>query len=311
MPSHAIARLARAIADILERGLPQDEAALHCIRSTHGQLSPAAIAALAADEDDPQAAPLLELLLFPGRATALELEEAMAQAALEPADLPALAEALAGLGPRPTALLPDGEVVPLPALELDQAARLVARLAPHRNLPASAREAARAACPGLGRGLAADARQIGPIWSRGALAFFANCLQRLPAVRPDPEKAAAVARFVLRLLADLPENALPLPALMTRQARLVAQLRRARLQEEALAKSNYETLIMAGNRLPYLHAPDIAEELALAEAAILAVTGRPAPEAGPSCQDLGAFTEMGEVFAALDDQAAEEPEGSR
>ena len=82
-------------------------------------------------------------------------------------------------------------------------------------------------------------------------------------------------------------------------------------EEEALAKSNYETLIMAGNRLPYLHAPDIAEELALAEAAILAVTGRPAPETGPSCQDLGAFAEMEEVFAALDDQAAEEPEGSR
>ena len=311
MPSHAIAPLARAIADILERGLPQDEAALHCIRSTHGELSPAAIAALAADEDDPQAAPLLELLLFPGRQTALELEEAMAEAALGPADLPALAQALAGLGPRPTARLPDGEIVPLPVLETDQAARLVARLAPHRSLPEAARQAIEAAYPGLGRRLAADARQIGPVWSRGALAFFINCLQRLPAVRPDPDKAAAVARFVLRLLADLPESALPLPALMARQARLVAQLRRARLQEEALAKSNFETLIMAGNRLPYLHAPDIAEELALAEAAILAVTGRPAPEAGPSCQDLGAFAEMEEVFAALDDQAAGEPEGSR
>jgi hypothetical protein len=311
MPSHAIAPLARAIADILERGLAQDEAALHCIRSTHGELSPAAIAALAADEDDPQAAPLLELLLFPGRQTALELEEAMTQAALEPADLPALAEALAGLGPRPAALLPDGQVVALPVLEADQAARLVARLAPHRTLPAAARQAVEAACPGLGRRLAADARQIGPTWSRGALAFFANCLKRLPAVRPDPEKAGAVARFLCRFLADLPGDALPLPALMARQSRLLAQLRRARLQEEALAKSNYETLIMAGNRLPYLHAPDIAEELALAEAAILAVTGRPAPETGPSCQDLGAFAEMEELFAALDDQAAGEPEGSR
>lgn len=311
MPSQAIAQLAQAIADILERGLPQDAAALHCIRSTHGELSPAAIAALAADEDDPQAAPLLELLLFPGRQTALELEEAMARAALGPADLPVLAETLAGLGPRPTALLPDGEVVPLPVLELDQAARLVARLAPHRTLPAPAREAAQAAYPDLGRRLAADARQIGPVWSRGALAFFGNCLKRLPAVRPDPEKAGPVVRFLFRFLADLPENALPLPALMARQARLVAQLRRARLQEEALAKSNYETLIMAGNRLPYLHAPDIAEELALAEAVILAVTGRPAPETGPSCQDLGAFAEMEEVFAALDDQTAGEPEDSR
>ena len=76
MPSHAIAQLAQAIADILESGLPQDDAALHCIRSTHGELSPAAVAALAADEDDPQAAPLLELLLFPGRATALEIGRA-------------------------------------------------------------------------------------------------------------------------------------------------------------------------------------------------------------------------------------------
>jgi hypothetical protein len=297
------------MADILEKGLPQDAATLHCILSTHGDLAPGAIAALAADTDDPQAAPLLELLLFPGPDTALALEDAMAQAALAADDLPALSAALVAAAPKPEAVLPDGVRIPLPPLDTQQAGRFVARLAPQRTMPGDARQAVEAGWPGLGHPLAAAARQIGPVWTPAATAFFTTCAARLPTVRPEAATAGPALRLVLRLLADLPPGTLPLPALLARRARLAGQLRRAAQQEQALARSNYETLIMAGNRLPYLHGPDIARELDLADAVIVAVTGRAAPETGTVCHDLGGFADATSLLAALDEGA--EADGTR
>lgn len=288
-----------AIIDILETGLPQDAAVVHFIASTHGELGPEALAALTADPDDPQAASLLELLLFPGPDTALTLEEAMGRARLSAAETARLADALAENPPRAAAVLPGGLRLPLP-LSPEQVRRFVGRLAPQRTLPEPLHRLLAERFPATARTLAVAARQTGPDWTPAAAAFFGALLAKLPPETPD---APDTLRFALRFLADTPGDVPPLPALMARHSRLVIQLRRARQQEEALAQSNYETLVMAGNRLPYLHAPDIARELAHAAAAIVAVTGRPPVDTGASCQNMGHAATLEEVLEVFGDQA--------
>ncbi|WP_075356380.1 hypothetical protein [Desulfovibrio sp. DV] len=302
MHDTTLSTVAAAIIDILEQGLPQDDAVVHFIASTHGDLPDTALAALVADGDDPQAASLLELLLFPGPAAALALEDVLGQAGLKASDLPALARAVMAGAPRAVARLPGGSRIPLP-LSPESVRRLIDRLAPHRNLPAGLRARLETHLPSEARELAVAARQIGPDWTPAAAAFAQTLFDKLPPGAADTAQAAQLVRFALRFLADLPAGSLPLPALFARRNQLAAQLRRAAQQEEALAKSNYETLILSGNRLPYLHAPDIARELGHADAIIRAITGRPAPEGGASCQDLGVFAGLEELLSVFGDPA--------
>ena len=288
-----------AIIDILEKGLPQDAAVAHFIRSTYGELAPQELAALIADPDDAQADSLRELLLFPGPDTALALEPAMEQARLCVDATARLADALADNPPRAAAAMPDGTRLPLP-LSPEHIRRFVARLAPQRSLPEQLRQILAARFPADALALAVIARQTGPEWTPGAAAFFQTLLTKLSPQAPD---APGNLRFVLRFLADTPPGVPPLPALSARYSQLLAQLRRAKQQDEGLAKSNYETLIMAGARLPYLHAPDIARELEHAAAVIEAVTGRPAVDAGASCRNMGVAATLEQVLEVFGEQA--------
>jgi hypothetical protein len=292
--------LPQTVLDVLERGLPQDAAVAHFIHSTYGDLSPSELSALLADRDDPQTASLVELLLFPGEAVALILEPALASARLDADGASALAEALAEAPPRAVAVMPDGSRLTVP-LSPDDARHFVARLSPQRSLPEdAARLLAQRFSPDDALALAVTARQSGPDWTPAAKAFFRTLATRLDA---DAPKALDTLRFALRFLRGLAKDALPLPALAARRAQLAAQLRRARQQEEALAKSNYETLVMTGARLPYLHAPDIAHELALADAALTAATGRPPDESSACNWDMGTIADVDGMLAAFDDQA--------
>lgn len=299
MQDQPIQDLLTAIIDILETGLPQDAAVLHFIHTTHGALRAQQLAALVNDPDDAQAETLRELLLFPGPDTALALEPALERARLSVAATARLAEVLAENPPRAVAVMPDGTRLPVP-LSPERLRRFVERLAPQRTLPEPLVRLLAERFPHDAMPLAAAARQLGPNWSPGAAAFFQTLLVKLAPEAPD---IPGVLRFALRFLADTPPATPPLSALSARYSQLLAQLRRAKQQEEALAKSNFETLIMAGARLPYLHAPDIARELGQAAAILEAVTGRPAVDTGTSCQNMGVAASLEQVFSAFGEEA--------
>lgn len=302
MHDPAIERLAEAVAAHLAKGLPQDAAVAHFIRSTHGALPPHRLAALLADGDDPQGASLAELLLFPGEDTARALEPALARAGLDGDGAAALAERLAAAVDRAVAILPDGTRLAVP-MDAEAAARFVARLGPTRGLPEELADLFRRRFgeeTALRLGVAA--RRSGPApWSPGGVSLARAVASRLPAEAPE---AVATLLYLVAFLGGLAAGAPPLPALIARHGRLSAQLRRAHQQELAFSKSNFETIAMTGARLPYLHAPDIARELALCEAAIVAATGRPAPDTAASCLDMGVAADATALFAALDDQSA-------
>jgi len=289
----------RAILDILATGLPQDEAVVHFIHSTLGGLSPRELDAVLADRDDPQAASLAELLLFPGQAVAMALEQALAAARLDADGARELALSLAAAAPgQAVAVLPDGTRIAVP-LEPDDVPRFVARLAPARTLPEDCASLLAERYGSDALGLAVAARQTGPDWTPGTAAFFRTLLSRLDPAAPN---ATDTLRFALRFLAGLPKTAQALPALNARRVQLSLQLRRARQQEDALAKSNYETLMMTGARLPYLHAPDIDRELGHVDAILLALTGRLPADTPAGCQDLGLMADMDDMFAAFDEK---------
>ncbi len=292
--------LLQAILNILATGLPQDASVAHFIRSTLGELSPGDIEAVLVDRDDPQAASLAELLLFPGEAVAMALEGPLAEARLDADGAAGLAQALAEAAPaRAVAVLPDKTRLAVP-LEPDDLSRFAVRLAPARTLPAPCREllATRYGAESALR-LAVAARQTGPDWTPRCASFFETLLTRLDPATPQ---AQDILRFALRFLAGLPATALPLPALDARRVQLSLQLRRARQQEDALAKSNYETLIMTGARLPYLHAPDIDRELGHVDAILLALTGRLPDDTPAGCQDLGLVADLDDVVAIFNEK---------
>lgn len=291
--------LAGTIAALLAEGLPQDEAVAHFIRSTHGALSPSQLTALVAGNDDPQGASLAELLLFPGEETLQLLEPALAAAALDADGVAALASRLGALARQAVAVLPDGVRLPVP-MDAEAIRRFVSRLHPTRTLPAdvAALLTKRFGAPAA-LDLAVTARQAGPEWTPAGASFLRSVLSRLTG---DTATALDTLTYVVRFLGTLSDKALPLPALIAHRRRLAAQLRRARQQEQAQAASNFETLAMTGARLPYLHAPDIFRELTLADAAILAATGRPAPDTAGTCVDMGIIEDADDLLAALDDQ---------
>ncbi|WP_428568009.1 MAG: hypothetical protein ACP59X_08755 [Solidesulfovibrio sp. DCME] len=301
MNESAQERLVAAISALLAKGLAQDAAVAHFIRSTHGELPPHRLATLLADGDDPQGASLAELLLFPGEDTARALEPDLARAGLDAAGSAALAQRLAAAVTAAVAILPDGTRLTVP-MDAEAVARFVSRLGPERGLP---RETTHLLTERLGPEVALTvavaARRSGPaVWPPGAAALVRAVAGRLPAEAPD---ALATLLYLVGFLGGLAAGALPLPTLMARHGRLSAQLRRARQQELAFSKSNFETIAMTGARLPYLHAPDIARELALCAAAIEAATGRAAPPAEATCLDLGVAADAAALFAVLDDQS--------
>ena len=101
-----------------------------------------------------------------------------------------------------------------------------------------------------------------------------------------------MVRFSLRFFAQLAPDEPPLTALSHYRETLRSQYHRAKVQEQSLAGSNFETLRMTGVCLPHLHAPDIARDLTLVDAILRAITGRPGGPEAPIEHDLGTVDDV-------------------
>lgn len=299
MDASPAATVARAIADRLGQGLVQDQATAHVLASTLDPLDPTILAARLGDPDDLEAAPLRELLLFPGPDTALALEPVLGAADLDPTDAATLVRSLAGMV-RAVRVLVAG----LPPLTLEMAeaelAVFVGRLRPASTAPAPIRSLlAERFAPEAALSLAVACRHGGFDWTPPRRAFLTALLSRLDAASEETPDAV---RFALGFLADLPPDTAPLDALSGHREHLTSRLRRAEAQAAALAGSNFETLLATGHRLPYLHAPDIARELALADRILVALTGRAGTGLGPVRRDLGTVADLAGLLDAMDDR---------
>jgi hypothetical protein len=296
MDTQAATVLSRAVTALLAAGLVQDAATAHCLASTLGPLPPEVLAARLGTADDLEAAPLRELLLFPGRDTALALEPALTAAELDAAGQATLVAGLSGEVRVIRLLLPQAPPLELAVGPADLG-RFVDRLRPSHTPPRAIRQVlAERFPPPTDLELAVDCRLAALTWSAPRRSFVETLLRRLD---PSAADTPPAVRFALGFLAELTPDTPPLAALPRRRAALSAQLRQARRQEDALAASNFETLLLTGARFPHLHGPDIARDLALLDAIALALTGRLGASGGPEPRDLGTVADAEGLFQAL------------
>lgn len=278
---------------LFEHGLAQDEAVLHYMASTHGGASPSDFETVLANRDDPDAASLTDLLLFPNNDVLNRLELLLEGEEFSSPDALAVAKALEKTVST-RALLPGGEEVPV-LLELGDVARFVERLRLEHAPPRELSEAVADGFPGVsGAPLKVALRHCRLEWTSERTVFLTALLRNMPA----KGEALDILVWALTYLGSLPDGASALDSLAVKYAELSARFRRALDFHSALAKSSFEVMMAQGARVVLPHPDQIRGELALLDAVCLAVAGRPAWSlAGITETDLG---EVDGGEAALD-----------
>jgi hypothetical protein len=286
-------KVASFLLRLFEHGLPQDDAVLHYMASTHGGVSPRDFRVVLANRDDPDAASLAELLLFPDNDALNRLELLLEGEEFSPMDAQAVAEALEGIA-ESRAILPGGEEVPV-ILEQGDATRFVERLRLEHTPPSELTEAVTAEFPDeSGAPLKVALRHSRLEWTVARIIFLAALIRNIPA-KDDPLE---VLLWALTYLGALPDGVSAMDSLGMKYAELTTRLRRSLDFHAALSKSSFEVMMAQGVRAPLLHPDAIRRELAMLETVCLAVAGRPAwTLAGMTETDLG---EVDDGEAALD-----------
>jgi len=278
---------------LFEQGLPQDEAVLHYMVSTHGGASPSDFRTVLENRDDPDAASLTDLLLFPDNDALNRLELLLEGSECSPMDALAVADALAKTSST-RAILPGGGEVPV-LIERGNATRFVERLRLEHSPPRELTEAVTAGFPGEnGAPLKVALRHCRLEWNVERICFLAALIRNIPTTG----EALDILAWTLTYLGALPDGASALDSLGIKYAELTTRLRRSLDFHAALSKSSFEVMMAQGVRAPLLHPDAIRRELAMLETVCLAVAGRPAwTLAGMTETDLG---EVDDGEAALD-----------
>lgn len=292
-----LAAAAQAVAAHLKAGLPQDRAGLEIICQALAEPDPArACAALAADPESSDSAPLVALLFSPGPETRRALEPALAQAGLDAQGAAQLALEVARLAATPgraAALLPDGTRVTLSPSARD-IADFVRRLRPEATAPAELRAIlARRFAPAeqdLVPDLCAALRHSRLAWTPARLFFLSQLLERA-----DGRELPGLLAWAVGFLDLAGPDFSPRAALARRRQALAVQLRQAEAQEQTLAHSSYELRLSQGLRLGHVHGPDVRAELAWLDRASILVLGI----SGGMLDDV-AVRDLGEALDADD-----------
>lgn len=313
----AVRQAAAALADCLERGLPQDGAVFDFMESAlelpDGSSGHVALAAVLDQEDSSDALTLRGLLLTPDPGLMAALEPALERARCSAAEAEILADHLARTCRKTWAILPGGASVPL-ALDPGDVRAFVRGLAPDRSAPPELTVLLdERFLPEEALALKVLLRHCRLAWSPTRLAFMAALLGRLDAAGPpgpdvrlvgnpdDRTDAHAVLAWALDFLDTAGLQVSARPALARRYQELCALAGRAEQFEQALARSSYEIMASQGMRSPHLHAGSLRRDLALLDRACRAVLGLPAAllDAPAMEADLGGYEDAESLMAAL------------
>lgn len=265
MPGSADA--ARALAARLSShlaALPVEAAVLEAVRQGAGAADAAeALALLAADPESCEHAPLVALLLSPGREVRLALEPLLQRLRLDAAGTRELARATAArVAGRVGLLLPEGEA-PLALAMRDWAPDwavqgFVLRLRPEATPPEELLAILRRRLdetdptPEAALALAVQLRHARLTWSPTRRFLAASLLER---ARPD--ELMELLAWTLGFLDLAGEGFEPRAALGKRRRELTAMLRLAESGEPARAGGSMEFLQSQGLRLGHVHGPDV------------------------------------------------------
>ena len=269
-PENALACFCK---DLLEDGVPISEESLRGLAATLGDCDHGVLAGRLGDVDDAEAQPMRELLLFPDEPLARAVEGwIMERGFTAPFDHRKVADGLRGV--RVNFVFPDGASFSL-KLDAADAQQFVARLHAHSPLPGALTAALEQA--GLEHEAAVAVRvrcrRARFAWDEARAQFVARLVTGLQRLRTDAQHLVQVVSWVLEFCSSAPED-IPL-ALARKRDDLLRQMRQAQELEDARAKYNFETRRMLGMVEPHLDAGALQRELALLEAAAMAIGGLP------------------------------------
>lgn len=232
-----------------------------------------------AEEDGAERQALAELLLFPDRGLRERLEPELPDAGLPSADEAELASLLAGT--RARFLLADGGEAGF-GVSADEAALFVRRLRASRALPAQVA----AALEPLAGAAAARVRLRGARfpWTPAASFLIRTLALRLGGEADFPDLLDWCCLFLEALASDADHSA----ELARVRLRAERDLKAHLAFQERLAASNFETMLLSGERAPHADPEALERDMRSAERIRLAVFGLSA--AGDVAdRDLGGF----------------------
>ncbi|WP_461210004.1 hypothetical protein [Desulfocurvus sp. DL9XJH121] len=233
------------------------------------------------DPDHPDRSALAELLLFPDLGLRLALEPELPSAGCGPGDEAVLIRGLAGAGAR--FLLPGGEPLEF-VLSGEDAELFVRRLRLGRVAPPEVLAALEPLAPEAGTGARARLRRSRFAWEPGAAFVVRSLALRLG----GEEDFADLLDWLCLFLESLEGQGAVSPALAARYAESETRLKDHLAFMQRLEKSNFETMLLTGDRAPHADPEALRRDMAASQRIRLAVFNVPA--APPVAQ-----RELGEV----------------
>jgi hypothetical protein len=300
MPSVPAADIAADIREILTRGLVLSNATVRYIDSTFSHPSPAELAAIIADDADPERDSLLALLFSPDEPLQIDLEDRLSRLQGE---TPSAEDVAARLAAEPLPVMfrfPDGRGVLEAVLTAPLARRLVHGLGIDRVLPAGVQEVIEATVPGrCAKRLRVMLRNARFDFTVANSEFLCALIPKLGVPNEDGQACFA---FALELLDEFEASVELYPALCSRKKWLARALHQGQRLREQLSQSNFETLLSQGHRIAWVDETLARRQINYINRISLAVFGRipPGDSAGqPLAVDLEGLLNMEDLMRHL------------
>jgi hypothetical protein len=284
-------KLLSSLEEVLTKGLFADDQVFDFMEAVFGNMDPeeyaATLSRVLEDEDEPEHEQLKELLLFPDEAFRRAVEPALEEAELSKDELPAVAEALAAEGIIVPVAVPGTQTLLRIKLDEDLAELLLSRLHAEVRLDERLRESA-------DEHLSADDSTAAKVRLRSShlemnegLVLF---LRRVLVKMGEGAVGLDDLSILLVLLAEDSQGTDVFELLKQKKIAAVEELRLKKEQEERLAKSNTETMLMAGERILAFDEEALRDRVAMIDRVCRAVFGV-LVEAGADipARDLGSF----------------------
>ncbi|UCH20246.1 MAG: hypothetical protein JSU83_17045 [Deltaproteobacteria bacterium] len=264
--------LAEKIAGLIGEGIRISPDTLHFIDSTFANPSPQELAAILADEPDCERDVLVELIFFPDESIQVNLEDLLENLNMEKNEETRLRELLLGKELYTAIHFPDSRQPLKLKMPHSAADQFISRLnitkrldrtlidAIHKNVSENAQNQVKVKLR--------NARKTPTGYLSDFLSVFFEKMNTT-----DPELLECL-ELILDILADISDNRDIFSSLMTRKRFYFKSLQKVEKFKEKLKTNNMETLILQGQRVPYINKSDATRKIVLIDKISLSVFGR-------------------------------------
>ena len=244
----------------------------HYIDSTFSNPSIDTLAALVGDETNCEADSLAELLFFPDESMQLQLEEMLDAVCFEKHDEQAIRDRVCAQLFQTRICFRGGRGSFAMAVSPSNAAQFIARLNLSRPPDSKLRSAiAKYVARPLQTRCKVRLRNAKPISSSNHVLFLADFFKKL---HLDPAEFLDCLDFVLSFLDECKDEPDMFQALMAKKRFCFWSLQKAKNLDIQLTKHNMETLLLKGNRVPYVDKADARKKIRIIDQISLAVFGK-------------------------------------